>query len=131
MPLYAKYNNILDNNEPIAPITIPSITNGHLINQSVAPTNFIIPTSLLLEYTVSFIVFMIKNTDTPTNTTNRPIPTIWTTSTNLLIVSITSCWFPIPSTPVIFSTLFITSSAAAGSFKLTINELGNGLLFKS
>ena len=74
--LYAKYNMTLDANEPTAPIIIPSITKGHLINQSVAPTNFIIPTSLLLEYTVSLIVFIIRNTDTPTNTINNPIPTI-------------------------------------------------------
>ena len=48
-PLYAKNNATHANTAPTRPITIPSMTNGHLINQSVAPTNFIIPTSLLLE----------------------------------------------------------------------------------
>ena len=75
----------------MAPMIIPSITNGHLINQSVAPTNFIIPTSLLLEYTANLIVFIIKNIDTPINTKNNITPNICTKSTTLLIFSINSC----------------------------------------
>ena len=47
--IYTKYNNMHERTAPIDPIITPSITNGHLINQSVAPTNFMIPTSLLLE----------------------------------------------------------------------------------
>ena len=39
-PLYIKYSIAVASNEPTAPIIIPSITKGHLINQSVAPTNF-------------------------------------------------------------------------------------------
>ena len=49
-------------NAPIKPISAPSIRNGHLINQFVAPTNFMISISVLLEKMVIRMVLAIKNT---------------------------------------------------------------------
>src|SRR5471030_500390 len=89
--LYATNNTTQDRAAPMNPITIPSITNGHLINQSVAPTNFIIPTSLLLENTVNFVVFIIKKIETPTNIANNQNPTTFKPLTIDMILSTNSC----------------------------------------
>jgi hypothetical protein len=51
------YNKTIDMIELITPFITPSVTKGNLINNGVAPTNFIICISVSLEKTVSLIVF--------------------------------------------------------------------------
>ena len=62
--LYPPIITPIEITEPMMPIAIPSIINGHLINQSVAPTNFIILISLRRVNTVSFMVFDMINIET-------------------------------------------------------------------
>jgi len=109
--LYRKYNTIIDKNVPINPIRIPSIIKGHLINQSVAPTNFIIPTSFLLAYTVSLVVFIIRNIDTPINIMNKTVPIILVNFIILCIVSILSCSSLTLSTPSKSLTAYLIAGA--------------------
>src|ERR1700758_3942537 len=48
---------------PKAPTMMPSITNGHRMNQSVAPTSFITSTSRLRAYSDSRIVLAMSSTE--------------------------------------------------------------------
>ena len=68
--LYAPPTSKIVNAPDIIPIIIPSIINGNLIKLFVAPTYFIIDISLLLAYTVSFIVFDIITTEITINNIN-------------------------------------------------------------
>ena len=61
--------------EPNRPKIIPSIMNGVLIVKLLAPTNLMIPISLLLADIVSLIVFIIKNTVTITKAITTPYVT--------------------------------------------------------
>lgn len=61
--LYAQNRAKFATKAPIIPITNPSRINGHRINQSVAPTDFIILISHLLENTIILISFTIKSNE--------------------------------------------------------------------
>ena len=66
----------IDNSDPTAPIIIPSIKNGPLIKECVAPTNFIIVTSSLRAIIVNRIVFMIINRVARVNNPTKTNPAI-------------------------------------------------------
>ena len=63
-------------NAPINPINAPSIKNGQRINQFVAPTNFIISISVLLEKIVIRMVFEIRKIAVKINATMIIPPTV-------------------------------------------------------
>jgi hypothetical protein len=74
---------------PIAPSTMPSMTNGQRMNQSVAPTSFITSTSRRRENSDSRIVLETRSTDATTSSTvNRPVVSFTTrVATRIFCVS--------------------------------------------
>ena len=121
------------NNEVVNPITIPSTINGALMKLFVAPTYFMIEISLLLAWTVNFIVLLIiiveitiSNAPIEKNAIRIPFFTLF----NPVIVS---CFVITHGLP--FSSFFtlsnccniaITSDDFSKSVNVTVNDAGNG-----
>ena len=109
------------------PSPIPSRMNGQRINQSVAPTYFMIAISLRRAKTVSRIVLEIMNTVAPSNSNIKITPKNRSRCVSSKRFAATSCPYLTSSTPyrsAIAAAVFLTSAAFV---TVTRNEFGNGL----
>src|ERR1700730_17677056 len=124
-------------NAPAAPTTIPSITNGQRMNQSVAPTSFITSTSRRRANSDSLMVLAINSTEAAISSTVNTAAVIVTRLVTSRIFLVSSLWLEtlwidwsiVPQPPALSAVRI--ASASAGLSGYTWKVSGSGLVESS
>ena len=116
---------------PKKPSTTPSKRNGQRMNQSVAPTYFMMAISLRRAKTVRRIVFEMMKSVAPARSSMSVKPKIRTRRVMSKRCSTTSCPYFTDSTPPNFSIAFAAVSTIVGCLTVTSKAFGSGFLSPS